>query len=281
MKSYKEEFQKWAEEKNTEIFQNLSDVLPDSPYSLTVGQTCTFRNYVFIDFPGYTIMGFCKPTLSGSCVYLDFDSYWCPVQPKMILLDGTKDQQCNIETTQDNDEDIILNINRIRCLLQSYEKGVFANIIPFQNGLEAIEEELGNIHIDFAENTFSSDGYKSVKWHNFTHTIDIAEIKKVIEQIGLSGDQTDASTEEIERSRNIELKMDMEVTEVLDQIKENVKKNKNEWDLTNDDGEPIIYCFEKNIHISDLTINKDGEVCALVPLGYFAEETLLNILEIM
>lgn len=71
------------------------------------------------------------------------------------------------------------------------------------------------------------------------------------------------------------------ITEALDQIKENVKKNNNEWDLTNDDGEPIIFCYEKNVHIPDLAINKDGEVCALIPLGFLADETLLNILELM
>ncbi|MBF0576048.1 hypothetical protein [Dysgonomonas sp. GY617] len=185
MKSYREEFYKWVKDNNIEISQNLFDVLPDSPYNLKAGQTCTFRNYCFCDFPGYTIMGFCKPELWGGCVFLDFDSYWCPVKPEYILLDGTKDQRCNVEATQGNGK-IILEINRIRCLLQSYEKGVFANLIPLQTGGETIEEKLNNIHIDFAENTISSDDYKSVKWHSFKHTIDIEEVKIVIKKLHLN-----------------------------------------------------------------------------------------------
>ena len=179
MKSYKDEFNHWAKEKNIEIFDKLSDVLPDSKYDLHSGQTCTFRNYCFVDFPGHTIMGFCKP-IYGRCVYLDYDCYWMPANPEHILLDGTKDQQCSVEVMFHN-KCTILIINRVRCILQSYETDVFINLSPIQTGRETFEERLDNVHIDFVKNEITTDGKKTVKWYNFTRTIDIAVIKQVMD----------------------------------------------------------------------------------------------------
>lgn len=181
MKSHKEEFLKWAKENNIEIFDKLSDVLPDSKYELIKGQTCTFRNYCFVDFPGHTIMGFCKPTNEDNrCVYLDYDCYWFPSRPEYILLDGTKDQQCNVEVTYEK-KCYIVTINRVRCVLQSYLKNDFANISPIQTGMETFVEMLDNVRVDFVKNEITTDGKRTVKWHNFTHTIDIAVLKQVLE----------------------------------------------------------------------------------------------------
>ncbi|MDR1502568.1 MAG: hypothetical protein LBT43_08945 [Prevotella sp.] len=181
MKSYKDEFLRWAEENNIEIFDKLSDVLPDSKYDLIKGQTCTFRNYCFVDFPGHTIMGFCKPANGNNrCVYLDYDCYWMPSRPEYILLDGTKDQQCNVGVTCEKNC-YILTINRVRCVLQSYAKDVFANISPIRTGMETFDEMLGNVHIDFVNNTITTDGKNTVKWHNFTLTIDISVVKQALD----------------------------------------------------------------------------------------------------
>lgn len=73
----------------------------------------------------------------------------------------------------------------------------------------------------------------------------------------------------------------MDISQILGQIKENVRKNKNEWDLTDDEGNPLIHCYGKDIPIADLAINKDETVCALIPLSYFPDEVILDILEIM
>ncbi|MBF0648711.1 hypothetical protein IR083_07750 [Dysgonomonas sp. GY75] len=179
MKSYKDEFLRWAEEKKVEIFDKLSDVMPDCKYDLKKGQTCTFRNYCFIDFPGYTIMGFCKSEY-GSCVYLDYDCYWAPAHPKNILLDGTSDQQCNVEISCDK-KYYILTINRVRCVLQCYYKDEYANISPIQDGLEAFEETLGNVRVDFIKHEITTEGKRTPKWVNFTRTIDIAVLKQALD----------------------------------------------------------------------------------------------------
>jgi len=181
MESYKDKFLKWADEKNVEIFDKLSDVLPDCKVEMIKGQTCTFRNYCFVDFPGHTIMGFCKPgDLRGRCVYLDNNSFWMPIHPESILLDGTIDQQCNVDVSYDN-KCYILTINRIRCVLQCYAKDEYANISPIQYGGETFEETLHNIRIDFVRKKITTDGKRTAKWCNFTRTIDIDVVKQALD----------------------------------------------------------------------------------------------------
>jgi hypothetical protein len=69
--------------------------------------------------------------------------------------------------------------------------------------------------------------------------------------------------------------------EDLLRIKDNILKNRGEWDLTDDNGEPVVYDDNMGIPIPDLAINKDDTPCALVPLGYFDEDTLCKILATM
>lgn len=73
----------------------------------------------------------------------------------------------------------------------------------------------------------------------------------------------------------------MEGVELIQKIREQLARNGGNWDLTNDDGNAIIYDFEKNVYIPALALNDDKEVCALIPLGYFCDETIENIHEIM
>lgn len=37
-----------------------------------------------VRFEPHVIMGFCKPELSGRCVYLDYDCYWFPTELKSL-----------------------------------------------------------------------------------------------------------------------------------------------------------------------------------------------------
>ena len=37
-----------------------------------------------VRFEPHIIMGFCKPELSGRCVYLDYDCYWFPTELKSL-----------------------------------------------------------------------------------------------------------------------------------------------------------------------------------------------------
>ena len=39
----------------------------------------------------------------------------------------------------------------------------------------------------------------------------------------------------------------------------------------------MVYDEEKNLFISDLVIDKEGAVCALVPLGHFSDNTIRYI----
>lgn len=97
MISHKEDFKKWTKERNKEIFRKLSEVQTTFNKELSAGQTCTFTNKFGVQFPGLTIMGFCKPTLGEKCVYLDSSSYWFPVPPDSITL-ANKDKLVTMDT---------------------------------------------------------------------------------------------------------------------------------------------------------------------------------------
>lgn len=62
------------------------------------------------------------------------------------------------------------------------------------------------------------------------------------------------------------------------EIKEHIIKNGGAWDLTNDNGAPMIYDEEKNVYITDLIISKDNVPCAVIPLGHFSEVVINDIL---
>ena len=66
-------------------------------------------------------------------------------------------------------------------------------------------------------------------------------------------------------------------TEILSQICDELAKNGGKWDLTDDEGTPLVYDDEKAVYIPDLTTNGDNKVCAVIPLGYFSDETLKRI----
>lgn len=182
MRSHKEEFNRWAKEHNIELFDKLSDVMPGCKVDMQVGQECTFVNYCMVVFPGHTIMGFCKPTSWGGCVYLDYDCYWHPTKLNYIFLDGEFGKNGEIEVVQDNNCTILI-INRVRCIVQSYKMDEWVNLSPVQTGAETFEERLDNIRIDFVKNKITTDGKKSVKWHNFSLTIDPTRINEILKTI--------------------------------------------------------------------------------------------------
>lgn len=57
-------------------------------------------------------------------------------------------------------------------------------------------------------------------------------------------------------------------------IEANLRENEGKIRLTDEKGEPIVYDQEKSLFITDVVIQKDGTVCAVVPLGYFSNETI-------
>ncbi len=173
MKSYKEEFNNWVMRYNTDVYKKLSDVTTNYHTELEAGQTVTFINDYFVVFPGRTIMGFCKPELTERCVYLDYDCYWFPSHPDNLFLnDGLLS---NINLLKMNSL-YILQIFRIKCVVQSHKKDEFVNLSPIQKGNETFEESLDNIRIDFKTNTISTDGKMSIKWKNFTSKLIPQEI---------------------------------------------------------------------------------------------------------
>jgi hypothetical protein len=65
--------------------------------------------------------------------------------------------------------------------------------------------------------------------------------------------------------------------EELESIKESMQRQNGSVKLTDEKGEPMVYDEEKNLFITDLVIDKEGAVCALVPLGHFSDDTIRYI----
>ena len=72
-----------------------------------------------------------------------------------------------------------------------------------------------------------------------------------------------------------------EISEVLLDIAADLKLNNGEpWDLTNDSGEPTVFDARSELYIRDIALDKDGAPCALIPLGYFDDDTIRAIAQI-
>lgn len=53
----------------------------------------------------------------------------------------------------------------------------------------------------------------------------------------------------------------------LEKIKKNVELNKYSWDLTDDKGKSIVSICDGGLPVTDLTVNKDNQICVCVPIS--------------
>lgn len=73
-----------------------------------------------------------------------------------------------------------------------------------------------------------------------------------------------------------------ELSEELLGITDDLKRNNGQqWDLTNDSGEPTIFDERSKLYIRDIILNKDNIPCALIPLNNFKDETIREIVGMM
>lgn len=73
----------------------------------------------------------------------------------------------------------------------------------------------------------------------------------------------------------------MESVEMIQELREELARNGGKWDLTDDCGNPVVYDCEKDVYIPELALVDGKTVCAVIPLGYFDEETISNIYQIV
>lgn len=85
--TFDKEFKEWVKAKRIEVFDRLSDVMPECETELVKGQRCAVINGYNYLLHGYTIMGFAQPNKYGRCVYLNWDCYWFDVNPEDIVLE--------------------------------------------------------------------------------------------------------------------------------------------------------------------------------------------------
>lgn len=75
---------------------------------------------------------------------------------------------------------------------------------------------------------------------------------------------------------------DKEISAVLLDIADDLGCNDDrQWDLTNDCGEPTVFDARSELYIRDITLDKDGNPCALIPLGHFEDATIREIAKMM
>lgn len=83
MPSYKQKFAKWREKYKGEISDKLHEVV-ETELTFKVGDRVRYTNAYGVVFEPHEVLGFCKLTSWGACVYLDLDCYWCPVKLSSI-----------------------------------------------------------------------------------------------------------------------------------------------------------------------------------------------------
>lgn len=79
---YQNKFKEWAK---TNEPQDLQECPRD--FDLKIGDKVIYTNDYGVEFKGHTIVGFTNDHFLfkyGNCVYLDKDSYWCPVKPESL-----------------------------------------------------------------------------------------------------------------------------------------------------------------------------------------------------
>ena len=81
------DFKEWVKRNKVQVYDRLSDVMPDCKTELVKGQRCAVINGYNYLLHGYTIMGFSQPDKFGRCVYLNWDCYWFKKIPADIVLE--------------------------------------------------------------------------------------------------------------------------------------------------------------------------------------------------
>lgn len=73
-----------------------------------------------------------------------------------------------------------------------------------------------------------------------------------------------------------------EISEVLLDIADDLGRNGDQpWDLTDDCGEPTVFDARSGLYINDIMLDKDGNPCTLIPLGYFEDDTIREVAKMM
>lgn len=75
---------------------------------------------------------------------------------------------------------IILIIDEVRCVVQSYAEDDFVNLSPIQTGRESMEDCLGNVRIDFVNHRISTEGKENARWKEFVSALNIDEINNIL-----------------------------------------------------------------------------------------------------
>ena len=82
-----------------------------------------------------------------------------------------------------------------------------------------------------------------------------------------------------ETDKTIKPEENAEASEMLGYIKSRLELNGGEWDLTDDTGKPVIFDAEKYVYIPHIMLSKGNTPCAVIPFGYFEDDTIRAIVD--
>ena len=85
-RSHKADFENMVDAQQLKVYDNLSDVMPNTDKELVKGQVVDVVNGYGCIVGPFEILGFCDPNEFGRCVYLDWDCYWFANKPLDIIV---------------------------------------------------------------------------------------------------------------------------------------------------------------------------------------------------
>lgn len=85
----------------------------------------------------------------------------------------------------------------------------------------------------------------------------------------------------METGKTIKPEENAEASGMLGYVTDQLRHNGGKWDLTDDTGKPVVFDAEKNVYIPDIMLSKDDTPCAVIPLGYFEDDTIRAIVEMV
>lgn len=75
---------------------------------------------------------------------------------------------------------ILLIINKVKCIVQSYAEDDFVNLSPVQTGRESTKDSLDNVRIDLVKHQVSTEGKENARWKEFVFALNIDEINNIL-----------------------------------------------------------------------------------------------------
>ena len=86
-RSYRSDFEAMIKKNGTQVYDHLSDVMPDAAIRLSKGDFKKVVNGYGCVIGPFEILGFSQPDSTGCCIYLNWDCYWYKEPVNKVVMD--------------------------------------------------------------------------------------------------------------------------------------------------------------------------------------------------